>query len=228
MIPYLDSLPLWTAFLPLGLYFLVVGVAHLRKKPLAISGSLDWTLLGVAVAGFMAVGPLALLQPVMGRAPWTVILLVVLCVLVVSLMTLLSRPRLVIYNISAEQLRPLLADVVADLDTTARWAGSTAALPTKQLEVRMECQGPWRTISIVANGERAGLIAWSELCSQLREKLLGIRVRSSPWAAFFIPLGTLILIGSLSYAFFASIKIDKPLQSLGEQPDASPRRPVSP
>ncbi|MEO1991100.1 MAG: hypothetical protein ABGW78_04145 [Pirellulales bacterium] len=228
MIPYLDTLPLWTAFLPLGMYLVVVGVVHLSKKPVAISGSLDWTLLGVAIAGFMAVGPLALLQPVMGRAPWTVILLVVLCVLVVALMTLISRPRLVIYNISVEQLRPLLADVVADLDIAARWAGSTAALPTRHLEVRMDCQGPWRTISIVANGERAGLIAWADLCTQLRKKLRGIRVHPSPWAAFFIPLGTLILMVSLSYAFWTSIMSNDPVQSLGEQPDAYPRRPVSP
>ena len=152
VIPHLDQLPLWAAFIPLGLYLLAIGAAHLRRRPVAIGGGWDWALLGAAVAGLMVVGPLALLQPAMGNAPWTVILLLVLFVLLVALGALVSRPRLVIYNITLDQLRPLLADVVTALDTSARWAGSTAALPARRLEVRVDGHGPWRTVSLVSGG----------------------------------------------------------------------------
>jgi hypothetical protein len=231
VIPHLDRLPLWAAFVPLALYVLAIGAAHLRRRPMAIAGGWDWTLLGVAVAGLVVIGPLALLQPAMGNAPWTVILLLLMFALLVALGALVSRPRLVIYNITMDQLRPLLADVVTALDASARWAGSTAALPARQLEVRVDGQGPWRTVSLVAGGERAGTEGWNELCRRLRGELRGLRVRSSPWAALFLPLGTIMLAAScwFAYASFTGGAADAPpALSSGEQPDAGSRRPDAP
>lgn len=40
--------------------------------------------------------------------------------LVVALCVLVSRPRLIVYNISVEQIRPLVAQVASDLDPQAR------------------------------------------------------------------------------------------------------------
>ncbi len=232
VIPHLDQLPLWAAFVPLGLYLLVVGAAHLRRRPVAIAGGWDWTLLGAAVTGLMVVGPLALLQPAMGNAPWTVILLLVLFVLLVALGALVSRPRLVIYNITLDQLRPLLVDVVTALDASARWAGSTAALPARQLEVRVDGHGPWRTVSLVAGGERSSAEGWNELCRRLRQELRGLRVRSSPWAALFLPLGAVVLTASCWYAYSSfsggSADAASSVTSPGEDPDAGPRRPDAP
>lgn len=231
VIPHLDRLPLWAAFIPLSLYLLAVGAAHLRRRPVAIGGGWDWALLGVAVAGLMVVGPLALLQPAMGNAPWTVILLLVLFVLLVALGALVSRPRLVIYNITLDQLRPLLADVVKALDASARWAGSTAALPARHLEVRVDGHGPWRTVSLVAGGERSGADGWNELCRRLRQKLGGLRVRSSPWAALFLPLGAIMLVASCWSAYASSpggFTPAAPATSPREEPDAGSRRPDTP
>ncbi len=41
-------------------------------------------------------------------------------------MLLFLRPRLVIYNIAREELRPILADLAIDLDEEARWAAAIA------------------------------------------------------------------------------------------------------
>jgi hypothetical protein len=232
VIPHLDRLPLWAAFVPLGLYLLTIGAAHLRRRPVAIAGGWDWALLGAAVAGLMVVGPLALLQPAMGNAPWTVILLLTLFVLLVALGALVSRPRLVIYNITLDQLRPLLADVVGSLDASARWAGSTAALPARQLEVRVDGHGPWRTVSLIAGGDRPGAEHWNELCRRLRHELRGLRVRSSPWAALFLPLGGLLLAGSCWFAYASSsggsADAAAPVTRPGDEPDADPRRSDAP
>jgi hypothetical protein len=189
----LDRLPLWAACLPLGLYFVLLGMAHVRRVPLAISGAWDQTLLAAAVAGFVAAGPLAVVQPAIGTTPWSAMLLVALFVLVVAVGTVVARPRLVIYNITLEQLRPLVADVVSGLDAAARWAGGTAALPTRRLEIRIDGHGPTRAVSIVAGGDRPPAEEWSEFCGRLRRGLGGVRVRTSPWGGGFLAIGGLLL-----------------------------------
>lgn len=222
----LDRLPLWAASVPLGLYLLALGVVHLRRRPLAISGGWDWALLAIGVAGFVAVGPLAVVQPIMGSTPWTAILLIALFALFVALAALVARPRLVIYNISLEQLRPLVVDVVSAVDPLARWAGGTAALPTRKFEVRIDGHGPLRTVSIVAGGERPAAEEWSDFCARLRRGLVGLRVRTSPWGPSLLAIGCGVLLLAAWFAAVssspASAVHDSPVS--GATPDASPRR----
>ena len=54
------------------------------------------------------------------------------------LLILSMRPRLVVYNITLEQLRPLLADVVARLDSEARWAGESLVMPQLGVQLHLE------------------------------------------------------------------------------------------
>lgn len=196
MIPHLDRLPLWIAFVPLGLYGLGLGAVHLRRRPLAIAGGWDWALLASAVAGLVAVGPLALLQPATGNTPWSGIMLLVLFLLFVAMGVLVSRPRLVIYNITVDQARPAVAEVASRLDPAARWAGSTVALPARRLEVRLDGHGPMRAVSIVAGGEKPNTEGWGQFCGGLRTAVRGLPVRPSPWAAVFLGLGGLMLLGA--------------------------------
>ena len=57
------GMPLWAALVPLAAYLITVGVVHLRRRPVTVSGQVDALLLAAAVSGFVMVGPLALLQP---------------------------------------------------------------------------------------------------------------------------------------------------------------------
>ena len=115
-----DSLPLGAAFLPLGVYLLALGWVHLRRRPLAIAGVWDGILLGASLVGLVTVGPIALVRPATGGSSWSWPMLILGFCLVVALCVLVSRPRLIVYNISLEQLRPLVAEVAADLDPQAR------------------------------------------------------------------------------------------------------------
>jgi len=193
MAPLLDTMPLWAAFIPLGCYLMLLGAAHSVRRPVAVSGTWDGALLGAAVAGLVLVGPLALLRPATGSSPWNPVLLLLLLVLFAALALLVARPRLVIYNVTTDQMRPLVAEVVAALDPAARWAGSTAALPTRGLEVRIDGHGPTRSVSVVAAGDRLGADGWGEFCRRLRRSLGGLRVRTSPWAPVFWLLGAGVL-----------------------------------
>jgi hypothetical protein len=182
-------MPLWAALVPLAVYLMVIGAVHLRRKPVAVSGQVDALLLAAAVSGFVMAGPLALLQPAAGTSAWTAVALLVGFALLVGCALLAARPRLVIYNIGIDQLRPVVAEVVGGLDAAARWAGETAALPTRGLQIHLDDRGPARTVSIIAAGGRTSAESWSEFCRRLRRSTAGLRVRSSPWGGAFATLG---------------------------------------
>jgi hypothetical protein len=191
----------WVALVPLAAYLLWLAWAHFRRRPLAVSGAFDAAVLAAAVSGLAIVGPLALVMPVTGGAPWSWPVVALLCVLAVAICVLVSRPRLVVYNITVDQLRPLVAEVVTAVDPQARWAGESAALPGRGFQVHLEGNGPLRTVSIVNVGERSSPEGWGEFTRRLRGGLRGLRVRRSPWAAVFAGLGVAVVGAAVAATF---------------------------
>jgi hypothetical protein len=192
-----DSPAPWIALMPLGSYLCLLAWAHLRRRPVAVSGVLDAALLAVGVSGLVAVGPLALLMPVTGGSPWSWPVLALLFALCVAVCVLVSRPRMVVYNITVEQFRPLVAEVVAALDPEARWAGESAALPGRGFQLHIEGNGPLRTVSVVNVGERSAPEGWGEFTRRLRRAVRGLRVRRSPWGGLFAACGCLTLAAAV-------------------------------
>lgn len=201
----LDTLPLWAALLPLGLYLLALGCVHLRGRPLVLSGAWDGILLGGSLTGLALIGPLALVRPAVGNPLWGWLIVLLLFGLLVAVCVLVSRPRLVVYNITVDQLRPLVAEVVSALDPAARWAGESAALPTRGLQLHIDGNGSMRTVSVVAVGERTSLEAWSEFGRRLRQGVARLRVRSSPWGPVFTAVGGAIIAVAAWIAWSAAI-----------------------
>lgn len=182
-------IPLWAALLPPAAYLLGIAVLHLRGRPTAVPGGIDLAALLTAVAGLAVAGPLELVQPLSVRGLWRLVLPLVLVALLVALALLATRPRLVVYNASIEQLRPLVAQIAAALDPTARWAGETVALPGRGLQVHLDGRGSMRCVSLVAVGSRTSPEAWAEFGRRVRRAAAGVRVRANPWAALFGGLG---------------------------------------
>jgi hypothetical protein len=196
----LDSVPLWAAVLPLGGYLAMLGWLHLRRRPVVVAGTWDLTALAVAVLGLVVAGPLALVQPVLGTAPWSVAMLLVVFVLVVAAGVLAMRPRLVIYNVTVEQLRPVLAEVVGRLDASARWAGESVVLPARGIQLLVDGHGLARSVSVVAVGRRTSGEAWSEFSRRLRRALRSLPVRRNPWGAALAAAGLGIVAAALGWA----------------------------
>ena len=190
---FLDTLPLWAAFLPLGIYLVALGAVHLRRRPLVISGTCDAVLLGGSLTGLAMAGPLALVRPAVGNSLWGWLMVLLLFGLIVALCVLVSRPRLVVYNMTVDQFRPLMSEVVSALDSGARWAGESAALPNRGLQVHIDGNGAMRSVSVVAVGERTSHEAWAELARRLRQGSGRLRVRSSPWGPVFAGIGCLVI-----------------------------------
>ena len=151
----MDPFRLCLALGPVAVYLLLLGGIHLARRPFVVSGTRDTAALGLAIAGLVAVGPIELFFPHaaaahFGAAVW--MFLAAFYVLCLVLILLLLRPRLVIYNVSTDELRPILADLVPQLDADARWAGDGLMLPNMGVQLHLENLALLRNVSLVATG----------------------------------------------------------------------------
>jgi hypothetical protein len=194
-------LPAWAALLPVGLYLVGIAVLHLRRRPSVVAGAWDLGLLGASVAALAIAGPLDMLLPVTATGPWRLVLPAVGFAVVLAGGLLASRPRLVIYNITLEQLRPLVVEIATALDPASRWAGETVALPGRGMQVHLDCRGGMRTVSLVGMGSRTDPESWTEFGRRLRQAVGGLRVRRSPWAWLFAGLSAVVVALGVWLAF---------------------------
>ena len=191
---WLDSLPFWIALVPLGVYCCVMGGLQLRHRPLVISAAWDSAFLGLALSGLVAVGPLAAIQPLLGGSPWGEVILLLVYALVVAVCILFARPRLLIYNATVEQIRPLVAQNAAAVDPVVRWAGESVALPTLGLQAHVEGNGSLRTVSIVVLQSCETGEAWIDLSRRLRRMCRRLRVQPSPVGMVMLIVGCGLLL----------------------------------
>jgi len=196
----LTAVPAWAALLPLAGYLLALGWIHLRRRPVVVPGILDLAALAAGLAGLVLVGPLAVLQPAVGTAPWATAMLLGGLVLVVAGGLLATRPRLVVYNVTVEQLRPLLAEVVGKLDASARWAGESVVLPAQGLQVLLDGRGLGRAVSVVAVGTRTSPEAWAEFARRVRRATRKLQVRRNPWGALALAAGLTLVAVAVAWA----------------------------
>jgi uncharacterized membrane protein len=165
------------------MYLLLLGLVNLSRRPLLVTGTRDAAALAMAVAGLVVVGPMELLFPVaaaMLYGPFVWLLLLLLYAMCVVLCLLALRPRLVLYNITTDKLRPLLAEVVERLDENARWAGDALSLPGLGAQLYVEGFGAMRTVTLASAGRRQNPGGWRRLENALRSALAREEVSRNP------------------------------------------------
>jgi hypothetical protein len=169
---------------PVAIYLLLLGVINLARRPLIVSGGRDAAALGLAVSGLVLVGPIALLFPEgvaahFGPSGTKYLWLMFIGLLAMGLVTvlLMLRPRLVIYNVSVDQLRPILAEVVQRMDADARWAGDCLFLPGLGVQLHLESFGWLRNVSLVSSGPKQDYQGWSRLEAELASALRSMEAR---------------------------------------------------
>jgi len=195
-----DGLRLCVALGPLALYLLVLGAVNLSRRPLMISGARDNAALGIGVSGMLLVGPIELLHPqtAVNELGWYIwVLSISVYALALSLVVLLSHPRLTIYNISLEEFRPLLAEVIDSLDSEHRWAGSSLSLPKLSVQLHVDCNQLMRNVSLVAVGDQQSYAGWRHLESALARRLAPARVAPNVWG-LTLALSAVLLIAAMS------------------------------
>jgi hypothetical protein len=192
----MDPFHLALALGPLSVYLLLIGRINLSRRPFVTTGARDTFALAMATSGLFAAGPLELFMPegaagYLGGWVWCPLLgLYVLCSLLAAM---LMRPRLLVYNISTDQLHPVLELVGSRLDPDRRWAGGSLLLPNLGLQLIVEPTPLMRHVQLTAAGSsQQDLNGWRRLEAALNESLRSVRVPPNPRGFSMIALGAVM------------------------------------
>jgi hypothetical protein len=197
----LDPLHFCIAAGPLSVYLLLLGLVNLRRRPFITTGGRDAMSLGLGIIGFIIVGPMELFLPEAAAVNlhiWAWAMLITLYLLSLVLIVLLMRPRLVIYNIAGDQLRPVLSDVVTELDPEARWAGDALSLPQLGVQLHLEPAAMFKNVQLVAAGPQQNLNGWRRLELELHRAFRKYEGAPNPYGASLMLCG-FTLAGWASY-----------------------------
>jgi len=190
----MDPFRICLAMGPLAVYFFLMGGLNFTRRPFVVAGTRDAAALGLALSGMILVGPVELFFPTAAASlfgPYVWIFLIVLYMLVLVLVLLMLRPRLVVYNISPDQLRPILADLAPRLDGEARWAGDNLALPSLGIQLHLDAQASMRNVALVSSGPNQNYSGWRKLEHALGEALEEFEVTRNPRAISLVTAGVL-------------------------------------
>lgn len=194
----MDPFRLCLAFGPVAMYLLLLGAVNLSRRPLLVSGGRDVATLALAVSGLMIVGPMELFFPfaaAMRFGPHVWLLLLALYAMSVVLVLLLLRPRLVIYNITVDKLRPILADLVDRVDPGARWAGDSLVLPGLGIQLYVDHFMGLRCASLISAGRNQSQQGWRRLEALLGDALAREDVARNPRGLLLFSIGLAMIAG---------------------------------
>jgi hypothetical protein len=131
-----------------------------------------------------------------GQYVW--LLLAAFYVLCLILIIMLSRPRLVVYNIGPQELRLALDAAARRIDPEATWAGRNLSLPLARVHLHLESFPPLANVALLATGDDQSITGWRRLEVSLREVL-----RETPVAAgahgFWMMLAGALVLASLAF-----------------------------
>ncbi len=185
------------ALVPLAVYFVLLGLINVARRPLLATGARDTAAIGLAISGLIVVGPMELFFPEaaaneMGAYVW--LFLIAFYSLVLTLIVLLLRPRLLIYNVQPDQFRPALAEVVSRLDDQARWAGDCLVMPQLGVQLHVEPVGVMRVVQLIAVGPRQNDMGWRQLEAELAKTLKTRHGTANPHGYVFLGVGLSMLV----------------------------------
>jgi len=212
-----DPLRLTIALVPLASYCLLIALLNARRRPFLTTGGADLAALGAALSGLVLVGPIELFRPEAASAEYgsyVWLFLLVFYWLCVWLLVLLGRPRLVVYNISCEELRPVLAEAARAIDAQARWAGDSLALPTLGVQLHLESFDFMRHVSLISSGTEQNLNGWKQLAWQLKQRLEPLRVEPNPRALGLVLFAIALFAASTSHMLSNPQRVAQAMQEL--------------
>jgi len=171
----LDLIRFSVAILPLAAYFQVLGLLRLRLRPTVINGATDFMLLGSAMVGLIAIGPIELFFPraaysILG--PWVWFVLIALYFFVIILIALNSKFKLVVYGLDSESLKKTIQECLIQEQLEATWGNDIVEIPSLGLRASIEKAGIGKTSSLEAIGRRQNPMGWYAM-----EKILSTQLK---------------------------------------------------
>lgn len=200
----MDPLHVTIAMVPVAMYLLLIGSINLRTRPFVTTGMRDLGAVAFAVSGFMITGPMELFLPEVVASlvgGWVWLPMIMLYVLFVALALLLMRPRLIIYNVTSHQLRPLLQQVIGELDPTATWMGDCVVSPGLGVQLGLESFAGIRNVTVASVGHEQDFDGWKKVEVKLREELRSLQVPVNGQGLSYVFLSLLLTVG-VAYTLF--------------------------
>ena len=191
----MDPLHAAIALFPLAMYLLVVGGLNLSSRPFLTTGARDAIALGIAISGCAIAGPMELFLPeaaaqLYGAAAWG--MMIGCYALLVVFISLMLRPRLVIYNVTLDQLLPVLEETIAKLDPQVRWNGNTVVSQELGVQLSIESQAMVKNVQLASAGPHQSHNGWRRLELALAPAVKAIRGTPNPYGASLVTFGILI------------------------------------
>ncbi len=195
----IDPLRLGIAVVPLAVYLLIIGIVNLKSRPFVTTGARDTAAVAIGITGLMIVGPMELFFPegaAVRFGAWVWLLLFAFYGLCVAMVVLLMRPRIVVYNTTMEQLRPILASTVAQMDSKARWTSDSLLIPSLNVHLHLEGFSLLRNVRLVAVGHRQSYEGWRKLERILRDAIRPVRTFPSLLGMLFATIAIAMSLGT--------------------------------
>jgi len=175
----MDPLHFCIAAAPLSVYLLLLGILNLKRRPFVTTGARDTAALTIGIAGLIVAGPMELFFPEAAASRWggwVWLLLIAFYGLCVSLLVLLMRPRIVVYNIGLEELRPILNQVAVKFDKKSRWVGDSLILPDLNVHLHLETVDWLRNVQLTAGGTHQNFEGWRIIEKELKRAVQPLQV----------------------------------------------------
>lgn len=198
----MDSLHFCIAVVPFAVYLLMIGLLNLRRHPFVTTGARDAATLGIGVVGFVIAGPMELFFPEGAASQfgaWVWVSLIVFYGLCVSLMVLLMRPRLVIYNVSLEELRPILSKIALELDPKSRWIGNALVVPQLKVHMHVEAVEWLRNVQMLAGGNQQSMEGWLRMERELKQHMVKVAVGPNVMGVPFLIVSGLLAVAAATF-----------------------------
>lgn len=194
----MDTFSACLAFGPLGIYLVMLGLINVSRRPLVITGTRETLSLGLALMGLVVIGPMQLFMPQQaamrfGEFVW--LLLLGFYLLSLTMIILLSRPRLIIYNIAADDLDAALDAAAQRIDAETVRAGKALYLPLARVHLHVEPFPPLGNVALVATGDEQSLSGWRRLEHSLRQAVREASPAVGSQGFWLLAIGSLMLAG---------------------------------
>lgn len=193
----MDPFSACVALGPLAIYLFILGTINLASRPVIVTGAREIVAFGLAAAGLVIVGPMQLFMPEAAAAqlgPIVWALLISFYVLCLTLTLIVMRPRLVVYNVTVDQLRPVLAEVAARIDHDSTWAGRALSMPQLRIHLVIESFAPLHNVSLVATSHGQSATGWRRFEGALRAALRETPVAGRTHGFWLAVCGLMVLL----------------------------------
>ncbi|MGV3485146.1 MAG: hypothetical protein ACO1RT_12075 [Planctomycetaceae bacterium] len=204
----MEPFNLLVAMLPLAAYLTFFGAIRLLGRPMVTTGGRDIFAVAIAISGLMAVGPAELFFPMpaataFGVAIWPI--LAFLYFLIVLLVTLSSRPRLIVYGRGPGALVAPLLRAAQTIDPRAHAddAAGQIELPQAGLHLRIDGHRGSDTAEIFTFETTVAPSFWNRLLSALRAELAS-EERTAPRSGGLSFVVGVAMMGFLMLKFFVA------------------------